>query len=312
MSSSRLLKGVRNSISPILYCDKGYIVLQKPPGLICQLNHSNSSEATARDDSFANDIAQRSTGNVPNDFRLGKILGEEPVPVHRLDKELLLISGQGTTGALVLARSVARARALSQQFQAHTVEKTYLALVRGGEKTFPVKSGEVRTPIQYDDGRASLDLSKNGKPSITEWAVIASSPLIPLSLLRLKLHTGHKHQLRVHLAHSLGAPILGDTQYSRKPISDAVRKACVIPENRTFLHASHLSFFQYKANGPKKRFRLGVTAPLPSDFFKICHDAGIKVDSSEVEGGIWIDGSRVEDGLVPDVEGSWMGDQLVE
>lgn len=85
--------------------------------------------------------------------------------------------------------------------------------------------------------------------------------IAPLSLLRLKLHTGHKHQLRVHLAHCLKgggfssplfffldfhlrfllAPILGDTLYSSKPISEAIAQISPVPEGRIFLHASEIS-----------------------------------------------------------------------
>ncbi|KAG5724706.1 2,3-dihydroxybenzoate decarboxylase, partial [Termitomyces sp. T112] len=270
--------------------DKGCIVLQKPPGLTCQL--SKSKEAT---------------GDSLNNFNallkgLGRTFGKQPVPVHRLDK--------GTTGALVLGRSSTHARNLSQQFQTRTVEKTYLALVRGGVQTFPTKCGEIRTPIHYKDGRASIDHSSNGKPSITEWEVVSSSPSAPLTLLRLKLHTGHKHQLRVHLAFCLGAPILGDTLYSRKPIAKAVRDISIIPEDRIYLHASHVSFFQYRSTGPKKRLRLGITAPLPSDFLKICSDSGIQVDPLEVKGGVWVDNVRITNERVSELEGHWQAGRI--
>ncbi|KAH0579923.1 hypothetical protein H2248_002745 [Termitomyces sp. 'cryptogamus'] len=185
--SSRAFKHASRPISvlsSIIYSDKGCIVLQKPPGLTCQL--SKSKEATGDSLNHFNALLKG----------LGRTFGKQPVPVHRLDK--------GTTGALVLGRSSTHARNLSQQFQTRTVEKTYLALVRGGVQTFPTKCGEIRTPIHYKDGRASIDHSSNGKPSITEWEVVSSSPSAPLTLLRLKLHTGHKHQLRVHLAFCLG------------------------------------------------------------------------------------------------------------
>ncbi|GLB44552.1 putative RNA pseudouridylate synthase [Lyophyllum shimeji] len=281
------------ALESVIYCDRAIIVLQKPPGLVCQLNHSRSLWVEGR----------MLEGNRESNFNallhgLGKALGDRPFPVHRLDK--------GTTGALLLARSATHARKLSQQFQSRTVDKTYLALVRGGAKSFPSKSGEIRTPILYNDGRASIDPSFQGDPSATEWELIASSSKVPLSLLRLKLHTGHKHQLRVHLAHCLNVPILGDTLYSKKPPSEIIRSATTVPEDRIFLHAAHLSLFQYRASGPKKRFRLGISAPLPADFVKICIDSEIPLAPAEVHGGVFIDGELVEDGKVPDLGGSWM------
>jgi len=94
--------------------------------------------------------------------------------------------------------------------------------------------------------------------------------------------------------------------YSKKPPSEAIRIVTMVPDDRIFLHASHLSLFQYKASGPKKRFRLGISAPLPADFIKICVDSGIPLDSAQVNGGIFIDGVLVEDGKVPELGGSWM------
>jgi 23S rRNA-/tRNA-specific pseudouridylate synthase len=67
------------------------------------------------------------------------------------------------------------ARELSQQFKKRTVEKTYLALVRGGAQSFSSKHGQIRSAIQYNDGRASLDPSILGKSSVTDWELACSS-----------------------------------------------------------------------------------------------------------------------------------------
>jgi 23S rRNA-/tRNA-specific pseudouridylate synthase len=80
-----------------------------------------------------------------------------------------------TTGALVFALNATSARDLAQQFQARTVEKTYLALVRGGEKSFDKRSGEIRVPLQIEDGRVSLSRDLSGKPAATDWELLASS-----------------------------------------------------------------------------------------------------------------------------------------
>lgn len=112
-------------------------------------------------------------------------LKSTPYPVHRLDKvnpylialinELLKTVFKGTTGTLLLATTLQSAQSLSQQFQQGTVEKIYLALVRGGDKSFPVKSGIIKAPLQYHDGRVSLESSRRGKTSLTKWEVLGSS-----------------------------------------------------------------------------------------------------------------------------------------
>jgi 23S rRNA-/tRNA-specific pseudouridylate synthase len=111
-------------------------------------------------------------------------LEDGPYPVHRLDKVIrkhsyakisFSLIWQGTTGSLILARTLSMARELSQQFQKRTVEKTYLALVRGGAQSFSSTHGQVCSAIQYNDGRASLDHSNLGKHSVTDWELACSS-----------------------------------------------------------------------------------------------------------------------------------------
>ncbi|EGO02906.1 hypothetical protein SERLA73DRAFT_165833 [Serpula lacrymans var. lacrymans S7.3] len=276
-----------------IYADRGIVVLNKPSGLVCQGSkdggHGNESDGQRmRGDKF-NELLQD----------LEKYLKQDslPHPVHRLDKSC--------TGALVFARNTATAREISQQFLARTVEKTYLALVRGGEKSFPGTSGEIRDALEINDGRVSIGNSCSAKFAATDWELIGHSPEAPLSLLRLRLHTGLKHQLRVHLAHALRTPILGDTVYTRSTPSEKIAGVTTVPENRIFLHASHISLNRYRKSGPSKRFRLGITAPLPKDFVKICADTGIRLDSKDISGGLFIDGEPVGE-EIPDIEGKWL------
>jgi hypothetical protein len=63
---------------------------------------------------------------------------------------------QGTTGVLVLARTKALARELSQQFRARAIGKSYLALVHGDAESFPTKEGLIDASLSFDDGRVRL------------------------------------------------------------------------------------------------------------------------------------------------------------
>jgi len=179
-------------------------------------------------------------------------------------------------------------------------------LVRGGRKSFPQTSGEIREPLDFIDGRVSLGTTAKAKFAATDWELLGSSSKAPLSLLRLKLHTGLKHQLRVHLAHCLHTPILGDDIYSKSETHELIKARSQVSEDRLFLHASHLSFLKYTRTEQKKRFRLGITSPLPRDFLKICLDMGIsaKLDRREVMGALWADGAPVRD--LPEVQGRWL------
>jgi hypothetical protein len=108
------------------------------------------------------------------------------------------------------------------------------------------------------------------------------------------------------MAHVLRTPIVGDTLHSHSKLAQAVHTAADVPDDRLFLHASHLSFFRYKKSGPSKRFRLGIAAPLPQDFLKACADLMIPVDWEDAQGGLFVDGVRIQTGEVPDLDGRWM------
>ena len=103
---------------------------------------------------------------------------------------------QGTTGVLVLARTKALARELSQQFRARAIDKSYLALgvhASGDAKRsfFPVKEGLIDASLSFDDGRVRVQAAASsgngsgasaqigslagGKAAQTTWEVLASS-----------------------------------------------------------------------------------------------------------------------------------------
>ncbi|KAF7967110.1 hypothetical protein HWV62_35877 [Athelia sp. TMB] len=272
-----------------LYADRGVIVLNKPPGLICQTTLLTHDDPAAQKDDFGQLLdGLKGVFDLPN----------QPYHVHRLDK--------ATTGTLVLAKNDRVARELCGQFERRTIDKTYLALVRGGRKSFPETTGEIREPLDFTDGRVSLGATAKAKFAATDWELVGSSA--PLSLLRLKLRTGLKHQLRVHLSQCLHTPILGDNIYTKSPMHKQIRAITNIQSNRMFLHASNITFDfsissqRYSKAGPKKLFRLGVTSPMPRDFLRICMDAGLGpfLDKREVEGGLFADGEPVDS--LPSVE----------
>ncbi|KAJ7124821.1 pseudouridine synthase [Mycena crocata] len=282
----------------VLYIDRGAIVMNKPPGLITQLDPTMTQSGRAP------------TQNTVPDLKQNLELPDPPFRVHRLDK--------GTTGCFVLARSKQTARELSTQFQLRTVDKTYLALVRGGSQSFSERSGQIRIPLKYLDGLATLapedEIHEQPvKESKTDWELVASSPDQPLSLLRLKLLTGHKHQLRAHLADVLKTPILGDNLHSQSEPTAEIRETLKLPRDRIFLHASQISFFRYRKAGPGRRFKIRMFAPLPPDFVQICVEAGIPLTEHERLGGLFKSETGQEDdyalitnGEIPGVDGYWI------
>ncbi|WP_020210486.1 TIGR01621 family pseudouridine synthase [Gilvimarinus chinensis] len=144
-------------------------------------------------------------------------LGEsELYPVHRLDKV--------TSGLVVMARSASVNRELCEQFREARVEKYYLAI--SAKKPTKKQGAVIGDMAPARRGAWRLTRSTNN-PARTAFL---STSLVPgLRLFLLKPFTGKTHQLRVALK-SVGAPILGDTNYAAEPA------------DRVYLHAYQLSF----------------------------------------------------------------------
>ena len=175
---------------------------------------------------------------------------------HRLDSE--------TSGVLLVATDVPTSSILSQAFMHRTVEKEYLALVRGVVER---DDGRIELPIgPARDSRVFVRLETgHGKPALTAWCVLRRER--DRTLLRLFPRTGRRHQIRVHLE-AIGHPILGDPLYGC-PDDDYLRmvrgegdaRAEEEGPARQLLHCARL-VFPDPAGGPA----VEVTAPLPDDF----------------------------------------------
>jgi 23S rRNA pseudouridine1911/1915/1917 synthase len=167
-----------------------------------------------------------------------------PGIVHRLDR--------GTSGLLVAAKNDTAHRHLADQFRAHSVERQYLALVRGVPKA---DQGEIDAPI----GRARSDAKRfttrspgRTRTALTRWAV--ERRFAEFALLRVWPRTGRTHQIRVHLA-AMGLPIAGD------PVYGGGRRANPFPAlDRQALHAAVLGFVH-----PRDQRKLLFESPLPAD-----------------------------------------------
>lgn len=169
--------------------------------------------------------------------------------VHRLDRE--------TSGILVVAKSQKAAQILSGQFQSKTAHKEYLALLAG--EVSP-KYGVIDNYMlkgQVFDSPARLKNGSGPRPqrAITEYAVLTCAAGC-VSWVRFLPKTGRTHQLRLHSARSLNAPIVGDSLYGGRQISDGAL-ASLLKTNNLFLFAYKLTF-QHPSTGRMMTLRATV------------------------------------------------------
>lgn len=158
----------------------------------------------------------------------------KPVLVHRLDKE--------TSGILVVAKNQKAAQFLAEEFQNKTAHKEYLALLNGDVKK---KSGVIDNYMvkgQVFDSPERLNGGAGQRPlrAITEYEVLSSAGG-HLTWVLFSPKTGRTHQLRLHSALCLNAPIVGDDLYGRnKKINPAL--SSVLATNNLYLFAYKITF----------------------------------------------------------------------
>jgi len=222
----------------IVYQDPQLLVVDKPAGLVV---HPGAGVA---DGTLVNALLH----HVTDLSGVGGVL--RPGIVHRLDR--------GTSGLLVVAKDDRTHRALTRQFSKRDVLKEYLAIVHGvpTERSATLSAPIGRHPVK----RTKMAVRKQGgREAITHYDVV--EVLDRAALLRVRLHTGRTHQIRVHLAWR-GHPLVGDTTYGGARVPDRRPEVSRAPaaSSRPALHAARLGF-----DHPQTGERLQFESPLPQD-----------------------------------------------
>ena len=176
-----------------------------------------------------------------------------PGVVHRLDRD--------TSGLMVVAKTDLAHRRLGAAIAARRVQRTYAALAWGHLDESPLV---IDAPVaRHPADRKRMMVTPQGRAARTDASVVARFDVV--DLLRLELHSGRTHQIRVHLEH-IGHPVVGDPTYagggSRRVSGEARREADVLARAtpRQALHAAGLAF-RHPASGEPLSFR----AEWPSD-----------------------------------------------
>lgn len=206
---------------------------------------------------------------------------KRPGIVHRIDKD--------TSGLLVVAKSDAAHHGLAAQFEKHSVERYYRAVVYGvpdgtdprlrGVKGVSFEAGNImkittQLARHKTDRQKQAVLFSGGRHAVTRARVVQSfgNPA-GAALVDCWLETGRTHQIRVHMAHA-GHGLVGDPVYGgrRKLAAKAFSEAGIAAARafpRQALHAAVLGF-EHPVSGVMLRFE----APLPQDFVNLIQALG--------------------------------------
>lgn len=212
-----------NKYVKIVYEDKDIIVIEKSEGIL----------------SMASTPKQYCVKNVLDEYFEKRHFKCTAHVVHRLDRE--------TSGLMIYAKNIETAKILENNWHDMVYDRRYIAVLCGRVEK---EGGTIQSWLRESKSFVtySSPTDNGGKLAITHYHRLRSTD--DFSLVEMKLETGRKNQIRVHMA-DLGNPVAGDQKYGngRDPL------------HRLALHAYRLNFYH-----PITREQMQFETPIPKEF----------------------------------------------
>ena len=212
-----------NKYVKIVYEDKDIIVIEKSEGIL----------------SMASTPKQYCVKNVLDEYFEKRHFKCTAHVVHRLDRE--------TSGLMIYAKNIETAKILEDNWHDMVYDRRYIAVLCGRVEK---EGGTIQSWLRESKSFVtySSPTDNGGKLAITHYHRLRSTD--DFSLVEMKLETGRKNQIRVHMA-DLGNPVAGDQKYGNRRD----------PLHRLALHAYRLNFFH-----PITREQMQFETPIPKEF----------------------------------------------
>ncbi len=211
-------KPIVNMPIVVLYEDEYLAVIEKPAGILVSGNKWKTVENA-----------------LPSNLKISTQFDAliRPEPIHRLDFP--------TTGALLIGKTRKAVIELNKLFEDHKIQKYYLAVTIG----FMQDHGLIESQIG----------GKLAKSEYFKLQTLSSPKYGFLNLVKLKLYTGRRHQLRIHMS-SLGNPIFGDVEYGKKDL--------ILKGKGLYLHSWILEFTH-----PFTQESIKIQTSIPKKYIKL-------------------------------------------
>ncbi len=212
----------------IIFEHEDFLIIDKPAGLL--VHKTNNPESYSLVDIILRQYPEIRGVRDKHQSKEAELQERDGI-VHRIDKD--------TSGIIIMARNQEAFEIFKQLFQDRKVYKEYICLVRGhlrephGNITYPI----IRSKLDHTKRVAVINSKQSGikeRTAHTEYWV--EQEYTHASLLRVVIHTGRTHQIRVHMK-AIGHPIIGDTLYGGKLEAQGENS---LP--RQFLHAHKIAF----------------------------------------------------------------------
>jgi len=215
----------------IVFEDNDLIVVEKERGMVV---HPTENQP----DTFSGTLVNALLFHLKDCGKLSTVDPMRPGIIHRIDKF--------TSGLLVIAKNNESHLTLQEQFEEHSIQRSYITLTwnhfKDTKGTIDLPIGHSSTQNPKKQGAFTTDKnSRHPKRAVTHYSVLDEFEIIvrnkshKMSLVECRLETGRTHQIRVHLS-AIGRPVVGDILYGSRNSLE------ILDIDGAVLHAKELEF----------------------------------------------------------------------